>query len=43
MDFHELKPIEDTMLISYTLFAGLHNHNSDLLCKLYLNFDKIKI
>ena len=30
------------MLMSYTLFAGLHNHNLDLLSKLYLNFEKIK-
>ena len=37
-----LSSIEDTMLMSYTLFAGLHNHNLDLLCNLYLNFDKIK-
>ena len=30
------------MLMSYTLFAGLHNHNLDLLCSLYLKLEKIK-
>ena len=40
--FSGLSSIEDTMLMSYTLFAGLHNHNLDLLCNLYLNFDKRK-
>ena len=40
--FSKIKSIDDTMLMSYTLFAGLHNHNLDLLCKLYLGFEKIK-
>ena len=40
--FSEITTIEDTMLISYTLFSGLHNHNLDLLCSIYLNFEKIK-
>ena len=40
--FSKIKSIDDTMLMSYTLFAGLHNHNLDLLCNLYLDFEKIK-
>ena len=40
--FSRITTIEDTMLISYTLFSGLHNHNLDLLCNIYLNFEKIK-
>ncbi len=40
--FSQITTIEDTMLISYTLFSGLHNHNLDLLCNIYLNFEKIK-
>ncbi len=40
--FSKIKSIDDTMLMSYTLFAGLHNHNLDLLCNLYLGFEKIK-
>ncbi len=40
--FSKIKSVDDTMLMSYTLFAGLHNHNLDLLCKTYLNFEKIK-
>ena len=42
MGFSRITTIEDTMLISYTLFSGLHNHNLDLLCNIYLNFEKIK-
>ena len=40
--FSKITSFEDTMLMSYTLFAGLHNHNLDLLCNLYLNYEKIK-
>ena len=40
--FSKITSLEDTMLMSYTLFAGLHNHNLDLLCSLYLNYEKIK-
>ena len=40
--FSKMKSLDDTLLMSYTLFAGLHNHNLDLLSKLYLGFDKIK-
>ncbi len=40
--FSDITTIEDTMLISYTLFSGLHNHNLELLCSIYLNFEKIK-
>jgi DNA polymerase-1 len=34
-------PIEDTMLISYVLEAGLHNHGMDELSKLWLNHEPI--
>jgi len=34
-------PIEDTMLISYVLEAGLHNHGMDELAKLWLNHEPI--
>ena len=40
--FSKMNTIDDTMLMSYVLFAGLHNHNLDLLCSMYLNFQKIK-
>jgi DNA polymerase-1 len=35
-------PIEDTMLISYVLEAGLHNHGMDELSKLWLGHEPIK-
>ncbi|HKO09032.1 MAG TPA: DNA polymerase I [Alphaproteobacteria bacterium] len=35
-------PIEDTMLISYVLAAGLHGHGMDELAKLHLDHDTIK-
>lgn len=38
--FGEVFPIEDTMLMSYTLSAGLHNHNLDYLSQKYLNYNK---
>ncbi|MGI9170830.1 MAG: DNA polymerase I, partial [Caulobacteraceae bacterium] len=34
-------PIEDTMLISYVLEAGLHNHGMDELSKLWLGHEPI--
>ena len=34
-------PIEDTMLISYVLEAGLHNHGMDELSKLWLDHEPI--
>jgi DNA polymerase-1 len=37
----EVTPIEDTMLISYVLEAGLHNHGMDELCKLWLGHEPI--
>jgi DNA polymerase-1 len=35
-------PIEDTMLLSYCLEGGLHNHNMDELAHRFLNFQTIK-
>ena len=35
-------PVEDTMLISYVLEAGLHNHGMDELSKLWLGHEPIK-
>ncbi len=35
-------PIEDTMLMSYTLYGTTHGHGMDELAKLYLNHDTIK-
>jgi len=37
----EINSIEDTMLISYTLDAGLNRHNLDLLSDLHLNHKTI--
>ena len=37
----DLKPIEDTMLISYTLDAGNNRHNLDTLSELYLGHKTI--
>jgi DNA polymerase-1 len=37
----EVAPIEDTMLISYVLEAGLHNHGMDELSKLWLGHEPI--
>ena len=36
-----VKPIEDTMLLSYTLDAGNNRHNMDLLSELHLNHKTI--
>ena len=40
--FSKINSLEDTMLMSYTLFAGLHNHNLEMFCNLYSNYEKIK-
>ena len=40
--FAKMDPMEDTMLMSYTLYAGLHNHNLDLLSEKYLSIQKKK-
>jgi len=37
----EVAPIEDTMLISYVLEAGLHNHGMDELSRLWLDHQPI--
>ncbi|HKT54999.1 MAG TPA: DNA polymerase I [Caulobacteraceae bacterium] len=37
----EVTPVEDTMLISYVLEAGLHNHGMDELAKLWLDHEPI--
>ncbi len=37
----KVAPIEDTMLISYVLEAGLHNHGMDELSRLHLGHDPI--
>ena len=39
--FDIIYPLEDTMLMSYTLSAGLHNHNLDYLSEKYLNYKKM--
>ena len=35
-------PIDDTMVLSYCLEGGLHNHNMDELAKRFLNVETIK-
>ncbi|MDA9558877.1 DNA polymerase I [Alphaproteobacteria bacterium] len=40
--FNFIYPCDDTMLMSYTLSAGLHNHNLDFLAKFYLEHQMIK-
>ncbi len=37
-----LNPIDDTMLLSYTLDAGLNRHNLDTLSEIHLNHNTIK-
>ena len=37
----EVAPVEDTMLVSYTLEAGLHPHGMDELAKLWLGHEPI--
>ena len=39
--FGKIHPIDDTMLMSYTLSAGLHNHNLDFLSEKYFNYNKV--
>ncbi len=38
-----IAPIDDTMLLSYALHAGLHNHGMDTLSEHYLNHKPIPI
>ena len=38
-----IAPIDDTMLLSYALHAGLHNHGMDALSKRYLDHEPIPI
>ena len=38
----EVAPVDDTMLLSFVLDAGKHNHGMDELAKLYLGQDTIK-
>jgi DNA polymerase-1 len=38
----EVWPVDDTMVISFVLDAGKHNHGMDDLAKLYLGHDTIK-
>jgi DNA polymerase-1 len=38
----KISPIDDTMLISYSIDAGLHKHNLDDLAELHLNYHTIK-
>ena len=38
-----LSSFEDTMLMSYSLNAGLHRHNLDYLSEIYLNHKPIKL
>ncbi len=38
----ELKSFEDTMLLSYSLDAGVNRHNLDLLAKTHLDHENIK-
>ncbi len=39
----DVAPIDDTMLMSYVLHAGLHNHGMDALSQRYLNHTPIPI
>ena len=39
----EVAPIEDTMLLSYALHGGLHNHGMDALSERYLDHKPISI
>ena len=38
----EMAPVDDTMLLSYVLEAGLHGHGLDELCKLHFDHVNIK-
>ena len=37
-----ITPVDDTMLISYSIEGGLHKHNLDDLAELHLNHQTIK-
>ncbi len=39
----DVAPIDDTMLMSYAMHAGLHNHGMDALCERYLDHVPIPI
>ena len=39
----QVSPIDDTMLMSYAMHAGLHNHGMDYLSETYLNHKPIPI
>ncbi|MCB1337863.1 MAG: DNA polymerase I [Maritimibacter sp.] len=39
----QVAPIDDTMLMSYALYSGLHNHGMDTLSELYLKHEPIHI
>ena len=39
----QISPIDDTMLMSYAMHAGLHNHGMDLLSETYLGHKPIPI
>jgi len=39
----DVAPIDDTMLLSYALHAGLHNHGMDALARRYLDHEPIPI
>ena len=38
----EVSPVDDTMLLSYVLEAGMHGHGLDELCKLHFEHSNIK-
>jgi DNA polymerase-1 len=38
-----ITPVDDTMLMSYALFSGVHNHGMDALAQRYLNHSPIPI
>ncbi|KPP84361.1 MAG: DNA polymerase I [Rhodobacteraceae bacterium HLUCCO07] len=39
----DIAPIDDTMLMSYALFSGIHGHGMDALCERYLSHIPIPI
>ncbi|MCG6884659.1 MAG: DNA polymerase I [Silicimonas sp.] len=39
----DVSPIDDTLLMSYAMYAGLHNHGMDLLSERYLGHHPIEI
>ena len=38
----DITPVDDTMLISYSIEGGLHKHNLDDLAELHLDYQTIK-